>query len=129
MPSPIASSPCSPGAPRDDRRRDGRSGKQGWAPPRPARGEPPLDPAQLKRWFPKASLWRGPRFQALGAEPLALPVNRSSHSAVGIEAAALEGPREDEVLVRITRRGVCGTDRGGFFSRPMDSSGPWAGRT
>ena len=31
---------------------------------------------------------------------------------IQLEEVELEGPREDEVLLRITSCGVCGTDRG-----------------
>ncbi|MFC3215947.1 hypothetical protein [Novosphingobium panipatense] len=31
---------------------------------------------------------------------------------IALEEVELEGPREDEVLVRVTSCGVCGTDRG-----------------
>lgn len=35
-----------------------------------------------------------------------------SKREIALEEVELEGPREDEVLVRITHAGVCGTDRG-----------------
>ncbi len=46
------------------------------------------------------------------AAVLERPDGTLSNYKISIETLSLEGPRDDEVLVRVTSCGVCGTDRG-----------------
>lgn len=49
--------------------------------------------------------------------------------SIRLEEVELEGPREDEVLVRITSCGVCGTDRGCIHGmEPYPTPACWATR-